>query len=280
MSHKKAYLHIGAAKCASSLIQRILNEQGSKDLVPIRYMDALSRVIQSYSPVMDFSDHFTIETYRSIKEQLPKEDILFSVENVFGMHSHRPNSYAETTKVLEYLFEGYDIKILFFVRRQDTYLASNYNQDVTRGETRTFEDYIEECLMDNFHWFNVAENYSAFDLTVLPFEKKVLETGGYKDFMDGLYQWLGQKVEVTNLPHINPSLTTPAMEVQRFANYMLTQQEAYDLSLWMEKHCPKKLGDPPEEIEGGGKILAHYKESNKKLFKKYMPQFDGSYYWR
>ena len=276
---KKAFIHIGAAKCASSLIQGILNEQDSREIVACRYMDALCKVLMTYSPVFDFSEYYTRQMFQSIKDQLPDEDILFSCENLFGVHTHRENCFGESRKVLEFLFEDYDLKVMFFVRRQDTYLEGIYNQDVKRGEIRVFEEYVSEAMVDNLDWLKVAENYSCFDLTVLPFEKKVIQTGGYRDFIDGLYQWLGVKVEVESLPHINPSLSMEAMEVQRFANYMLGHQEAYDLSLWLEKHCPKKPEDKHKIMHDNTDLLKRYEENNKKLFEEFMPDFSGSYYW-
>jgi len=166
------------------------------------------------------------------------------------------------------------------VRRQDTYLESIYNQDVKRGETREFEEYVSGCMLDNLDWLDVADNYAEFDLTIRPFEKHVLKTGGYKDFIDALYRWLGEKVEVEHLPVINPSLRADALELMRFANKNLDKSDTYDLSIWLEQHCGKKPSDKVRLFKDRSPILGKFAESNKKLFKKYMPEFNGSYYWR
>jgi len=274
-----AYLHLGAPKCASSLIQGLLNESSSKEIVGPKYMPDISKVMMTYSPVFDFSDYYTQEMFNNMKQALPDEDLLFSCENLFGVHTHRENSFEVSKEVLRFLFQGYDLKIMFYVRRQDTYLEGIYNQDVKRGETRVFEDYVSESILDNLNWYEVAQNYSEFDLTVLPFERKAIETGGYRDFIDGLYQWLGYKVEVDNLPHINPSLSMEAMEVQRFANYMMDAQTAYDLSLWLERHSPKKPDEKHRILQNNETLLEKFAENNKKLFKEFMPAFDGGYYW-
>ena len=272
-------IHLGAPKCASSLIQGLLNEATSREIVPYRYMDALCKVLMTYSPVFDFDEYYTRQNFAQIRASFPDEDILFSCENLFGVHTHRPNSSAVTKKVLEFLFEGYDLKVMFYVRRQDTFLEGMYNQDVKRGETRVFEEFVAEANLDNLDWYKVAQDYSSFDLTVFPFEKKVIQTGGYRDFIDGLYQWLGYNVEVDNLPHINPSLSMEAMEVQRLANYMLSKQQAYDLSFWLEKHSPKKPDEKHRILQDNTALLKRYEANNKKLFKEFMPDFSGSYYW-
>jgi hypothetical protein len=275
---RSVFLHIGAPKCASSLIQGLLNEPDSKEIVPLRYMDDLSKLMMSYSPVFDFSDPFTQANFGLIRDALPDEDMLFSCENLFGVHTHRNNSCHISAEVLRFLFKGYDLKVMFYVRRQDTYLASLYGQDVKRGETRPFEDYLQDCNLLNLNWLDVADTYSEFDLTVLPFEKSVIQTGGYRDFIDGLYQWMGERVVVENLPHINPSLSPAAREVQRYANHMLPKQEAYDLSLWMENHCRKRPEDKHDITFDTGGFREVYGELNEKLFEKYLPGFDGTYY--
>jgi len=272
-----ANLHIGAPKCASSLIQGLFNEPEAREILGGIYDPDLSREIQVRSPATDFSDPNYQKVLAELKEMVPDEDVLLSVENVFGMATHTPNSYSESVKVIDYLFDGFEIRIFMYVRRQDTFMQSMYNQDVKRGELRTFKGYMDEANLENIHWDVVADAYSAFDLTVRPFEKKVLETGGYKDFADAIFQWMGVKVEIDNLPVINPSLSQGALEVQRLANGMLSERQAYDLSCWMEKHCPKEQGEKHGLLLNPD-FMKRYRKSNKRLFKDYMPGFDPAFY--
>jgi hypothetical protein len=276
----KAWLHIGAPKTATSLIQGLLNEQDSRDIVEPYYDTALCKLIQSHMPTYDMNDYFLKQAYDDIKARVPQRDIVLSVENVFGMHTHSKNNYDQSVDVIKHLFQGFDIKVLFFVRRQDTYLESIYNQDVKRGETRTFKKFCDDAVLDNLYWTQVADNYSCFDLTVRPFEKKVLRTGGYKDFLDALYKWLGYDVVVESSPLINASLSRPALDVQRLGNELLTQEQSYALGDWLARHCPKQPDDKHSLMaaEDSYKIVHGFCKSNQSLFKKYMPEFNPAYY--
>lgn len=272
-----AWLHIGAPKCASSLIQRLLNVPDSLELVGPEYQPDISKMIQAQTPIFVWEDYFIKENLNSIKAQIPKRDILFSVENVFGLMTHRDNCCEASVKVIEHLFEGFDIKLFMFIRRQDGFIESVYNQDVKRQELRDFDQYLAEMQMDNLHWDKIIETWSHFDLTVCPFEKKVLQTGGYKDFVHALYMWLGLDIEYENLPVINPSLSPGGLEVQLLANRVLPTQTAYDLSTWLEKHSPKKPDDKHDLLGNKRKkILDYYRESNRKVFEGL--EFDPSYY--
>ena len=279
MTKPRAFLHIGAPKCASSLIQGILNEPDIGGLISQKYVPHICQCIQSVTPAKDMTDFHYIQIVDQIKSIMPKKDIVLSLENLFGMMTHSENCYKVSCQFIDRMWEGFDIKVFMYVRRQDTFLESMYNQDVKRGETRSFEDYVGGANMDNLHWDSVADAYSRFDLTVRPFERKVLQTGGYVDFIDALFQWLGVEVDVEYLPVVNPSLSPGGLKVQKLANEVLTEKQAYDLSMWLERHAAKKpderhdfFGDKREQI------LNNYRDSNRRLFERFMPQFDSGYY--
>lgn len=276
----RAYLHIGAPKTATSLIQGLLNEPSSREIVEPLYITDVCKIIQSHMPTYDWKDPFMKIIYDDIKERVPQEDVLLSVENVFGMHTHTENNYDQSVDVIKHIFEGFDIKVLFFVRRQDTYLESIYNQDVKRGETRTFKEFADEALLGNLYWTAVADAYSCFDLTVRPFEKKVLRTGGYTDFLDALYKWLGYDVVVESSPLINASLSRAALDVQRLGNELLTPSQSHALGDWLARHCPKQPDDKHSLMSASDShgLVHEYALSNKELFEKYMPGFNPTYY--
>jgi len=260
------------------LIQGLLNEPDSKKIVKPEFLDATCKIIASHCPVYNWSDYYTRSTFEQIRKTLPDKDILISAENLFGMMSHADNCYTTSAEVIEYLFQDYDIHLFMYVRRQDTYLESLYNQDVKRYETRTFDQYLEEARLENLHWDVIADTYSRFDLTVRPFERKVLNTGGYSDFIDALYRWLGERVVAENIPHINPSLSLAGMDIQMVANHVLSQKQAYDLSCWLERHCPKPPDEKHDLLKNRREIIEYYRESNKRLFENHMSDFDASYY--
>lgn len=275
-----AWVHIGAGKCGSSLIQGLLNTKDALAIARPVYQPHLSSCIQSVTPCFDYDDYHYQETLNSLRDQIPAEDVLFSCENLNGVHTHKENSYSNSIKVLKHLFPKHDVKLLMFVRRQDEWIESMYGQDVKRQEIRSVSQYMEAVQWDNLHWDKCCEAYAEeFDLTVLPFERHILQKAGYADFVTALFDWLGEKVEVENLPVVNPSLSAGGLEVQMIANRVLEKKQAYDLSTWLERHCPKTekfdlLGSVRDDV------LAKYRDSNARLFGRFMPDFDMSYYVR
>ena len=274
-----AHIHLGAPKTATSMIQGLLNEPDVRDIIRPEYLADTCKVLASHTPVTDADDYFTVQTLDMIRETLPAHDIVLSCENMFGMHTHRPNTCIESVKAMKRLFRGFDIRLLIFVRRQDSYIEAIYGQDVKRQEMRDFPGYVGEMLLDNLHWDQICEVYGEFDLTVRPWETSVLATGGYRDFVDALFQWLGAKVEVENLPIVNPSLSLAGLELQMAANRLLPRHLAYDLSMWLERRCGKKPGERLGLLEFAGlDVMPRYRESNARLFKRWMPQFDPKEY--
>ena len=274
----RAFVHIGDGKCGSSLIQGLLNELDTRSIVPQKCEPLISRMIQTHTPCFQYDDPFYQQILDGIRSEIPACDVFLSAENLFGAMSHRENCYDESAKAIERLFDGFEIKLFLLLRRQDTFMESMYNQDVKRGELRTFDEYIGESMPDNLHWDKVADAYSRFDLTVRPFEKWVLTTGGLRDFTDALFRWLGVEVVIDNLPIINPSLSLGGLEVQRTANRVLETKAAYDLSGWLERHCPKRPEDKHGLFGDRESFIDRYKKSNRRLFENFLPGFDPSYY--
>jgi len=291
---KTIHVHVGSGRCGSTLIQALFNEPAMHQIFGmfgLRYLPEICMALGPRTPVPAFRagewEDFRARHFAPLAEE-DVEDVFLTQENLFGVtwETGAANSCEASCDLIEYLTEGYAVKIVMLVRRQDTFIESLYNQLIKRQEVREFGDFLEDLPLANFDWAAVADVYArrfgCDNVTVLPFENSVVQTGGADSFFEAVVAALGidQKINFQNIPTINPSLSPRVIEVQRLANQALTKDEAHALADWFETAIPKRPGDPHSLMEDGdrGRVLDTFRDSNKRLCADYMPGYDGTYY--
>jgi hypothetical protein len=293
---KTIHWHVGSGRCGSTLIQSLFNEPtlhqvfaqnslkydsniylgiGNANLVPATEFDR-----NAWKPLRD--EFFTPLNSESV------ENFFVTQENLFGVLTDKDttNFCDVSCEAISYLAEDFHSKIVILIRRQDTFIESLYNQRLKRYESRTFQDFLDDTTLDNLNWHSVINTYAntfgSENVTVLPFEKKVLNTNGIDDFIAGVLAAIGveQKIEFNNIPIMNPSLSSRVFDLQRLANQTLTEREAHGLADWFQVNIPKLPDDPYTLMSDADrkKVIDYFKESNEKMFKEYMPNYDPSYY--
>ena len=126
------------------------------------------------------------------------------------------------------------------------------------------------------------ENFGADKVTVVPFEKMVLETADRVNFIEGIFMALGldMKVDISNLPIKNPSLPERAMEIQRPTNQLLSREEAQALAAHFVDNMPKLSSEGYRLFPEGARerLLDRYRELNQRLFTTRLSAYDPTYY--
>ncbi|MCH7936352.1 MAG: hypothetical protein IH994_04565 [Proteobacteria bacterium] len=195
------------------------------------------------------------------------------------------NSCQASCEAISYLTEGFDTRIIIVFRRQDTYLESTYNQLIKRGETRTFDAFLDDVPLENLKWDAVADTYAdGFEndkVTVVPFEKKVLQTGGIGQIIEGITAAMGMSEKFEEEPPVvNPSIAPSVLERQRQANMNLSEEDALQHTEWLIATYPKEQHEPHNLMseDDRRRLIEFYRESNARLVDKYMQGYDGGYY--
>ncbi len=291
---KSFHFHVGSGRCGSTLIQALFNEPAMHQIFgqfSIQYSPTASMELGPRTPVERF-DETEWQTFREAEiaplKQSPADNIFVTQENVFGVTWEKgaENSCAANCKLITYLTEGFETKIVMLVRRQDTFIESLYNQLLKRQETRAFSDFLDDVPLANLDWAAVADTYAEQfgkeNVTVLPFEKPVLATAGIDTFFEAVLRTIGldQKINFENIPTVNPSLAPRAREIQRLANKLLSKEEAHALADWFEANVQKS---PDEDhvlmaADDRARVLNFFRESNRRLCVDYMGEYETNYY--
>lgn len=171
------YLHIGQHKTGSTSIQIFLTK--NRDLLydyNFLYPDILGlenshyfswffsfghkKILDSEFQVVDKIIDDIID--KSMKEQ---KDIILSSEILTS------NSTEEKLQKIKSRFNNFHIKILCYLRRQDEYAESFYNQIIKNGRTLSFADYIRS---NNFDWNIMLADYESIfgseNLFIFPYD--------------------------------------------------------------------------------------------------------------
>ncbi len=291
---KTIHFHVGSGRCGSTLIQALFNEPAMHQVFGqynIKYAPEVCMALGPLTPVEEFREadwhDFRAEHFAPLKT-VAEDNIFLTQENIFGVHWEKGsrNRCDASCALIRHLTEGFDVKIVILVRRQDTFLESLYNQLIKRWETRAFSEFLGAIELDNLDWAAVADTYAtAFgrdNVTVLPFERPVLQTGDDASFFEAVLRVIGinAKINFENVPTINPSLSTRALEIQRLANQLLTRDEAHGLANWFEANVPKAPGDPHSIMDEADRtrLLQRFQSSNKRLCETYLEGYDTGYY--
>jgi len=293
-SLKTIHFHVGSGRCGSTLIQSLFNDPGMHkvfDLYSIRYDPNIYLASTELTPCRKFIEsewRDFRETHVAPLKKQKFDSFFLTQENLFGVRWDKgsSNSCDESCKIVSYVTKGFDARIVILVRRQDTYIESLYNQLIKRGELRDFPTFLKEMPLDNLDWAAVADVYAGHfgrqNVTVLPFERKVLNTGGTDDFINAVLAAIGvtRKLKVEGLPTVNPSLAPRVIEVQRLANRLLPEIESHSLANWFEQNIPKSPDDPHTLMSAKDRkrLLKTFAASNRRLFEEYMEPYDPADY--
>lgn len=291
---KTIHFHVGSGRCGSTLLQALFNEAGVRQLFgwhSIQYDPNIYLALDKLTPCRKFVESRWRGFRKAYIEPLKKaefESFFLTQENLFGVRWDKgsSNTCEASCKVISYLTKGFDTRIVMLVRRQDTYIESLYNQLIKRQETRDFATFLDDMPLDNLDWAAVADVYAGHfgrdNVTVLPFERKVLNSGGTDDFINAVLAaiGIGRKLKVEGLPVINPSLAPRVIEVQRLANKLLPEIESHSLANWFEQNIPKGADDPHALMSARDRkrILKTFAKSNRRLFADYLDRYDPAYY--
>ena len=291
---KTIHFHVGSGRCGSTLIQALFNEPAMHQVfarASLQYDPHLYLVMGKMTPFNRFVESkwrdFRKDRFAPLKTS-NSDRFFLTQENYFGVNWEKgsSNTCEASCKVIKYLTDGFHVRIVILIRRQDTYFESLYNQLIKRQETRDFPTFLKEMPLRNFDWAAVADVYAKHfghdNVTVLPFERKVLNAAGMKDFIDAVLAAIGitQKINFENLPVVNPSLAPRVIEVQRLANKLLSELESHNLANWFEQHIQKRPDEPHMLMSGKDRkrLLKFYRKSNERLFAEYLTRFDPAYY--
>ncbi len=292
---KTIHFHIGSGRCGSTLVQVYFNEANMRLLLEnfgIHVDMEVYKALNQCAPITGF-DESKFKAVRRDRIRPHKVSthsaFFFSQEALLGLSFEAgvPNFCADMCDTLAYLCDGFEVRPIIVLRRQDGFIESLYNQVLKRGETRDFATYLDEFPLENLEWDRVCapfvERFGSNATHVVPFDRPVLDAAGRSHFVEAMLATLNLPITVElggSLPVINASLAPRVLEIQRLANQTLDADEAEQLANWFEANIIKQPGDR-YDLMGAERRRAlgeRFFDSNQRYFETFLPDYDPTHY--
>ncbi|ETO94526.1 hypothetical protein [Legionella oakridgensis] len=305
---RKIFIHIGAHKCASKTIQRSLklNKELLKEKYNIHYLggvDFFYEYFFSFFRKSNFLKNISEADLKYAKKNFQQiissidshSTILMSSEGFLGGSDldNQNGIYPHASSMLTFLrgiTENYDVSIILIVRKQDAFIQSCYLQQIKERRCLTFEEFYKNIAIEKMSWFSIAEsielNFGKENTMIFPFE--FILHHGTEAFLQQILAFILPSVKFEGIKiynHGNPSLSSIGLDLalkcypffkQEIGNNGLKKFANYIFRNFSSIKYPKvQLWDIAESNE----ILGKYKEENKKLFYRYIPNCPPELYF-
>lgn len=282
--NKTLYIHIGTGKTGSTALQEFLvtNEKLLSQKHGIKYCTT-GRAENKHRALDYNARRKDLLADIKVKELLKEldEEIIDSSEHTFIVSDEDfPGlTYEEIESYRHIIRASIEIKIIVYLRRQDTYVESWLSQVVKTGLYQAnFKDLLEQLEREKYlDYFSLLNNWAAVygesNIVVRPYEKESFIGGNiFSDFMN-IFN-LG--VEGFELPQkdINPSLSRDKVFLLRKLSdaglgYLITDEYIRELTLVKEEVGDSKFVSSPSTRN---ELLNKYKASNDKVANLYLSQ--------
>lgn len=300
---KTLYLHIGTPKTATSSIQKfLLINQAALE----QRSYCFPRLQHKYPYVHDNRNaHFMVcKLYKedgSRNKALEKEHFKEGLENVlhcFEQFDHvvlsEETIWRFSSRARKKLFpdlaahakkNGYQVKIIVYLRRQDSFQISNWKQNVKHPKTSmttTFDERIQQVMEEESYVLNYASKldeisgyFGKENVIVRRFEPDSWLNGS---IIDDFMNCIGLTVTDDFIPlpkDINPSLYGNTTEIKRIINKdtTFTQQENNYLGkfLWeMSAESSQLYSCSMMSVEETRNFLKNFEEENARVAEEYI----------
>ena len=289
----KTLLHFGAHKTASTSLQLFLSTNRKKLLqTGIYYVlgqewaksgayEALKKTRGRGEVTRKFVDQYR-EFFQPRTDGETRQITLFSNEGVYGQHNlaKMGSLYPAHDKINQLFAEGtrdLDPAVVFFVRRQDTFLESTYLQTVHYGSYLSFYDYISSVDLTSLKWSPIVESlqrhFGRERVFVHPFEHI---RQGFRHFLDmALRPALGDETETIldglkfeGLGSRNRSFSEVALQVARVSYPLVsTTEDQKALRAFLQETFSNETHPRASLISPQFRkfLLQFYREDNRRL---------------
>ncbi len=247
-------LHLGAHKTGTSLVQKFLRDQPKVvEGLNVHYIGRTAT-----NTLIGWGD-FVIKKPHRLSGALDEAPgsaraVILSHENSIGhpIDGSQPDLYpaaAACAKALRDATAGYDVRVVYHIRAQESFLESYYLQTVHQGQYGTFGEWIAGIDLDQVSWVPAI---SALQAAFGPEHVHVIDfatiaAGQHKfltDFLD--IATPGHNVDISYGATRNPSVSAQGLRIALDVNPLLeTAKERAAMRKFLQKHFNNRKGDRP-----------------------------------
>lgn len=293
------YIHAGAHKTASSMIQTALRKDKDilmeKGLRVIFRSQMINRDLQKCLYKIkenEISDDVINSLQEDLEKMLPKRDVdcLITNEDAFStidLYDFYENMDVSLKVIKDAAMKlGWSVKFVFYTRSQASYIESVYLQHIHLGRSVSFDDFLSGKLPEFLSWKKVANQaVSALgeeNVKIEPFES-IKEKGAERFYFDFLrfvgvadVNGLNFDEALVNTLGANRSYSMLGVEMAKKINPLLSRDEKKILREFLQENFSTAtharacfLGDHQKK-----ELMDIYREDNKVLFDQFL---SGSY---
>lgn len=297
---KKAFVHIGAHKTASSFLQsnlklhqdRLLEEHGMAlvtrtDLIPSAFGQEVYAVSQERHPETEVTD----AAKESLRALVPdgERNVLITNEDLI-CHLDIQDFYQHAQRALTYLanaLDDFELHVIFYIRRQPEYLESIFMQYVHLGRRAKFGQFMQRAAPVDLSWLSAVEAMQRAlppeRLHLRTFEqiRELGEVGFYRDFL-GLCGVTNAEDFTINEDYArgrpaNRSYGQLGMQIALRVNPLLSPKEKKVFRRFLQEHFSTATHPRAVLLDEEQRLamLEKYRESNRRLFERYDLAADG-----
>lgn len=298
---KTLYIHIGCPKTATTSIQYFCNE--NKEILAKKglYFPVFE---QKYKDINPFRNgHFLIANQHNSNDTInlleEKRIFRFNMDHIIYMFSKYDNIllsdegiwYAAHFKKRELwetlrkesLRNAFKIKIIVYLRRQDSIMNAMWNQKIKKSKKRfrsmTWEDFIQAdppaVYLDYEEGLNeIAAELGSENIIVRRYGKKYFKNHSvYDDFLDIFRLSLTSDYTISSFER-NSRLSANSNEIQRIFN-SIPSAEQKDFSFFYHLLSEVSSEDPDSEKlqmfqpEEAAAFMENYRVGNRRIMEKY-----------
>lgn len=299
---KTLYLHIGTAKTATSSIQKyclinqeVLNKYNySYPLMPFEYPGVNERRNGHFLLYTFHEERWTDEDKQEYRDNLAEglkrvkqifkevDNIVLSDESLWTASSYTRYNPIEIIKK-DADENNYTVKVIVYLRRQDNYISSRWNQFVKyEGRPQTFKNHVKWIMNNNRLIVEYDKSLDAIsnligkdNVIVRRFEPSTwINNSIYEDFANAISF---ENVAELQLPEedMNPGIKGNAVEIKRIINTMSSIEP--DDKVHIGKIAGTLSSDLKDadmysmfSVEETKEFLANFKDGNDYIAKEYL----------
>lgn len=317
MALERVYFHIGSPKTGTSVLQshlqqnrRVLREKSffyPSTVSPFSHLywsfeshHLLTYAWAGWKPYTDYSPARFWERTQATCEEHDLKNLLLSAENTYwlptqivsGALPDHDEYWAAKRRYVERIHEDlkhYDTKIVVYLRRQDFWLETWFNQWIKNGThiaEKIFPEFADrhDPLLDHAKHMAVwADVFGAENLLVRVYEKEQLSNGLLQDFLDTLGLGHEDEFSVRKQPRYNAHLDRETMEFMNICNSLNLDSED---SVWLRLHLRRVTGQFERQAtfreqhllspDQRNALLDRYEESNAWVARTFLNREDGA----
>jgi len=299
----KLVIHAGAHKTATTSIQQWL-KQSVRPLASAKVLYLEPGVLNNAGIIDDLhsaeqSNHASVANrfLRLLSEKSAKsrmDTILLSHESILSFSNMLPRAIEKgfygaldnSGPCINKLAEEYDTTLIFYTRRQDTFMASVYLEYIKRGNI--FLDFSSYCSAVNYKrisWLTclkqLSERMDKVEIVVRPFE---IIGNGDTDFMKQFLQAAGidvnEKLLNPGFPRSNESVSETALNLMQACGPHLEARERRNLGQYFRTRFPPESHGKADVLSTdlSNEIVNYFSDENARMFKQWMPDYSEFMY--